>query len=389
MKRFLTQCLLYLGILLPPVAAKAPGTQQIKDTVAPVDMVMLPFQNAVQDTTKKTVVPVKAADEPLPKVDQKAFKIWLKDFKAKAIASKLVPENLLHEALPDTMTADPVVVSRDRNQPGAKKKDIDAYLTKVVSESRITNGRARLNENRALLDTVCKVYGATPEMIVALWGLETSYGKVTGDFNIARSLATLGYAGRNEDRRAYFTGELKHALKLMHEEKIRPADFKGSWAGAFGQSQSMPGSFYTYAVDFDKDGKKDIMHNLSDIFGFAANHMKKVDWTHGETWGYRVELPKTIDTSLIDRDHRKPLEYWEKLGVRLPGGAMIPRDGASPTAALIQPDGKGVGKPAYLVFDNFRALRRWNKSDYFAVSAGLLYDKLKTSTPAPTLAPGK
>ncbi len=214
-----------------------------------------------------------------------------------------------------------------------------------------------------------KKFGVQAQYIVALWGIETNFGSNTGGFKVVDSLATLAWEGRRAD---FFKGELIKALKIIDEGHISAADMKGSWAGAMGQCQFMPSSFFNFAVDANGDGHKDIWNTKIDVFASAANYLSKSGWNYGERWGRRVVLPKNFPENLIDRNLTKPLSYWAQQGVKLPDGAPLPSENMS--AAIVAPD--GTAGEAYIVYNNYQTIMKWNRSTYFATSVGLLADAI-------------
>jgi membrane-bound lytic murein transglycosylase B len=204
-------------------------------------------------------------------------------------------------------------------------------------------------------------------VIVALWGVESTYGAYHGEFPVIAALATLAYDGR---RAGFFRTELLQALKIVDHGDVTAERMTGSWAGAMGQNQFMPSSYHAYAVDYDHDGRRDIWTSLPDVFASIANYLAKAGWNDRYTWGRKVRLPSTIDGELAGLQQRKPLPEWQALGVRRDNGADLPV--ASLSASLLRTD-EGQG-PAYLVYDNFRVLMAWNRSTYFALTVGELAD---------------
>lgn len=278
-----------------------------------------------------------------------------------------VSDRILDEALGDIQ---PIarVIELDRKQP-EKTMTFADYKKKIVSAERIARGQKMYRENREALEKVSKKFGVQPQYIVALWGIETYYGKHTGGFSVVEALATLAYDGR---RSSYFRGELLDALKILEEGHIKVADMKGSWAGAMGQSQFMPSSFMRYAVDNDGDGRRDIWTTREDVFASAANYLSNVGWKGDERWGRKVTLPKGFNMDMADMDVKKSVDAWSKLGVRNASGGPLPKSDMQ--GAIVMPD--GPDGEAYLAYNNYRSIMRWNRSTYFATSVGLLADKI-------------
>ena len=260
----------------------------------------------------------------------------------------------------------PRVIELDRSQPEVTLT-FDQYVERVVPESRVEKGRALLAAHRDILEPIGKKFGVPPRFIVALWGIETNFGQYLGGFPVIGSLATLAHDGR---RSAYFRQELLHALRILEDGHITPEAMVGSWAGAMGQSQFMPSSFVNYAVDYDGDGKRDIWHTQADVFASAANYLAQAGWRSGEIWGRQVALPADFDHSLAGLKVKRGLAEWQALGLRRADGGDLPE--AAMSGSVVLPGGEGG--PAYLVYDNYRTIMRWNRSFYFATSVGLLAD---------------
>ena len=260
----------------------------------------------------------------------------------------------------------PRVIELDRSQPEVTLT-FDQYVERVVPESRVEKGRTLLTEHRDLLEPIGRKYGVPPRFIVALWGIETNFGQYLGGFPVIASLATLAYDGR---RSAYFRQELLQALRILEDGHITPEAMMGSWAGAMGQSQFMPSSFVNYAVDHDGDGRRDIWGTQGDVFASAANYLAQAGWRAGETWGRQVTLPSGFDHALTGLEVKKTLAEWQALGLRRADGSDLPQ--ADIGGSVVLPGGEGG--PAYLVYNNYRTIMRWNRSFYFATSVGLLAD---------------
>src|SRR2546423_4440421 len=260
----------------------------------------------------------------------------------------------------------PRVIELDRRQPEHKMTFAD-FITKVVNPQRIEDARRNLAENSALLQRVQQRFNVQPRFIVALWGVESDFGKTQGSCSVPAALATLAYEGR---RGPMFRSELITSLRILDEGHIRPENMLGSWAGAMGQCQFMPSTFLSYAVDFDGDGRRDIWNARADVLGSIANYLARLGWRGSESWGREVSVPGNFDTRLVGLDNRRPLAEWIRLGVRPVGAPLTGREAAE--ASLLQPDGPG-GR-ALLIFDNFRATMKWNKSVPFAAAVGMIAD---------------
>lgn len=260
----------------------------------------------------------------------------------------------------------PRVIELDRKQP-ERTMTFGEYLNKVVTSQRLDGARHQLAENRLLLDGVWRRFNVEPRFVVALWGIESDFGKVMGNYSVVSALATLAYDGR---RSSYFRGELISALRIIDQGHIRADNMTGSWAGAMGQCQFMPSTFLSYAVDYDGDGRRDIWTDRADVLGSIANFIARLGWRGGEGWGREVMLPAGFDARSTGLEVRRPTGEWSRLGVRsIDAGPLAGRESE---ASLVMPD--GAAGPAFLVYDNFRTIMKWNKSVYFAAAVGSLAD---------------
>jgi membrane-bound lytic murein transglycosylase B len=292
------------------------------------------------------------------------FEALLKNLKREALDSGIPPKTL--DLALSGVELVPRVIELDRRQLGAALT-LDDYFGRVISGDRIVNGRKKLMENRILLDIIASRYGVQPGVLVALWGVETDFGRITGSFPVIDSLVTLIYDGR---RSSFFRRELIHALRILAEGHITIEEMKGSWAGAMGQLQFMPSTFSRFAVDFDNDGRADIWRNNEDAFASAANYLSQCGWVDDHTWGQEVWLPEEFDRTSIRFKHQKSLSEWKALGVRTMDGQDFPSKDLM--SSIIQPD--GVTGRAFLVYSNYRVILRWNRSHNFSLSVGILSD---------------
>ena len=294
------------------------------------------------------------------------FSAWLAELRAEALERGISAETL--DAALTGIEPIPRIIELDRDQPEFKLTFAE-YLERVVPQARIDRARARLEENRNLLGATATKYRVQPRFIVALWGIESDFGRNTGGFPVVSALATLAFDGR---RSAYFRTELLNALEILDAGHIAPERMTGSWAGAMGQGQFMPTTFVGFAVDADGDGRRDIWDTRADVFASIANYLAGLDWHDDQTWGREVRLPSGFDLSLADGKTIKRLGRWQGLGVRRADGTDLPT--RQLRAGLVLPDGKDG--PAYVVYDNFRALLGWNRSTYFALAVGHLADRV-------------
>lgn len=293
------------------------------------------------------------------------FADWLAALKSEARRAG-ISEATLEQAFADVAPIDKVI-ELDRRQPETRLT-FEEYLERVVPPSRIAEGRKRYREHRELLEAVSRKYRVQPRFIVAFWGIESDYGRNTGGYPVIAALATLAYDGR---RGEFFRGELIAALKILDEGHVTPAAMLGSWAGAMGQSQFMPSSFRAYAEDFDGDGRRDIWTTTADVFASAANYLARSGWRDDQTWGRQVSLPSGFDPDLASLDVVKSLPAWQRLGVRRRDGTDLPMRPLK--ASVVIPPNSGAGA-AFLVYDNYRTILKWNRSSYFAIAVGRLAD---------------
>ena len=300
----------------------------------------------------------------LPACASGGFQSWLQDLRTEALREG-VRGATLKAALAEIELL-PRVIELDQKQP-ERTTTFAQYADRVLPLTRVSKGRALMQKHRDDLTDIADEYGVPAKVIVALWGMETSYGANTGGFDVVSALATLAYEGR---RAEYFRGELMNALKILDAEHIDLHDMKGSWAGAMGQCQFMPSSFLNFAIDYNGDGRRDIWQTELDVFASAANYLHKSGWKRGETWGREVRAPRSVSEKLIGLETKKTLSEWAQLGFSRKDGSPLPAQKI--LASLVMPD--GVGGRAFLVYDNYRVIMQWNRSTYFATSVGLLSD---------------
>jgi len=296
------------------------------------------------------------------------FATWLAGFKQDALGAGIRQATL--DAAFAGVAPLPRVLELDQRQPETTVT-FDSYITRVVSDARVQAGRQHLVDDRQLLDEVGAKYGVQPRFIVALWAIETDFGRVQGDYPIVASLATLAYDGR---RGAFFRKELIAALKILDQGRIRPDELRGSWAGAMGQTQFMPSTFLAYAVDYAGTGKQDIWHDKRDALASIANYLASLGWQADYTWGRPVQLPAGFDTGLLGGQVLKTVDQWRALGVRRSDGGALPQ--ATIDAGLVQPG--GADGPTLMVYGNYRAIMKWNRSLYFATAVSYLADRIES-----------
>jgi len=260
-------------------------------------------------------------------------------------------------------------VKSDKAQPEFKLT-LDTYIPRAVPDWKIKQAREAYKKHYHLLHKIGKEYGVQPRFIVALWGIETNFGRLTGRHDVISSLTTMAYEGRRE---ALFKKQLFAALTILDEGHIEQDKFIGSWAGAMGQVQFMPTSYLNYAVDYDGDGKKDIWNNHGDVFASAANYLKTEGWDGSETWGRQVLIPDDFNVELAGIKKKKTLQEWQDIGVRRFDGSPLPT--VNMNASIIIPD--DASGRVYLAYNNYQVLMHWNRSYYFATAVSYLSERIK------------
>ncbi len=262
------------------------------------------------------------------------------------------------------VTPNQAVIDKDRKQ-AEFHMTWTRYRALVISDKRIANGRAAVAQNRALFASVENHFRVASSVIAGIWGLESSFGVDTGNYKVIEALATLAWEGR---RASFFRAELMASLKILNNGDITAARMTGSYAGAMGQPQFMPTSYLRLAVDFDGDGRRDIWGSKADVLGSIGNYLNRSGWRPGETWGQPVQVPAGVVGP--GRDVKRPLGEWGRQNVVPASGRWAA--GNDTPAALLTPD--GAGGEAFLVFNNFTAIRHYNPSDYYAIAVGLIGD---------------
>jgi len=259
------------------------------------------------------------------------------------------------------------------------------YLAALVDQRRVDDGRAMLSTHAALLQRVASQYGVDAETVVAVWGVESDYGKTFGKRPLLNSLSTLSCFGRRQE---FFRGELLATLKLLQSGDLRAEGLTGSWAGAFGHTQFMPTTYQRIAVDGDGDGRRDLVASIPDALASTANYLKKAGWRTGQPWGMEVRLPAGFDASQAGRRSKRPTAEWIARGVVGIDGKPLPA-APTPAAVLLPAGAKG---PAFLVYRNFDAIYSYNAAESYALAIATLADRLRGGgplvTPWPTDDPG-
>ncbi|MBL4619808.1 MAG: lytic murein transglycosylase [Marinicaulis sp.] len=296
------------------------------------------------------------------------FDTWLNGFRAEAAAAG-IRSDIIDEAF-EGVTINKRVYELNDNQPEFSRA-IWNYLDSAISKTRVTNARVKSAEHKPLLSLIEQAYGVDAEIIVAIWGLETSYGAIMGNYDAIQALATLAYQGR---RTGYGRSQLIGALKILQHGYATRDDLRGSWAGAMGHTQFIPTTYLAYAIDHDGDGKRDIWNNLGDVFASTANYLSVSGYTQNEAWGTEVKLPDGFDYALSDNGIRKPLVEWAALGAQATGSeSLLSQFDPNIRGKLILP--AGANGPAFLTFGNFDAILKYNRSTAYALAVSFLSEE--------------
>ncbi len=313
---------------------------------------------------------ISQADQPSA-AQSRAFDAWVAGFKNRAMAAG-IQSRVFDRAFRD-VSLNTRVIELDQFQPEFTKP-IWEYLDTAVSDTRIRDGQQNLRAKRNLLNRISRQYGVQPEVLAAIWGLESNYGQNRGSFSVIEALATLAFDGR---RQRFGETQLIAALQILQSGDISAANMLGSWAGAMGHTQFIPTSYRAYAVDWNNDGKRNIWaNNPADALASAANYLNEFGWHNGDPWGLEVVLPNGFDYALADVKNKQPIAYWNRLGVRSAAGARLPDYGE---AALLLP--AGGGDPVFAIFHNFDVIMRYNNAVSYALAVGNLSDRIAGGGP--------
>lgn len=258
------------------------------------------------------------------------------------------------------------VLELDRRQPESAMS-WEQYRDRIVSQTRIENGRRNFAESRRLLDAIATRYRVSPRVVVAIWGMETNYGTNTGGFGVIEALATLAWEGR---RASYFRSELLAALRILQGGHVSPERMRGSWAGAMGQPQFMPSNFERLAVDFDGDGRRDIWDSRADALASIAHYLSRSGWREGEPWGFEVVPPPGFSLDNADTETRRPAWEWARYGFRRLDGQPMPEL----EMTVVVPN-RSTGQ-VFLGAQNLRVIRRYNSPVNYGLAVGLLSDQV-------------
>ena len=303
---------------------------------------------------------------------QSGFERWISGFRAEALSRGVSARTF--DAAFRGAKLNRKVIDRDRSQSEFTKQ-LWEYLDTAVSDTRIANGREKVNELRRHLAQIEQRYDVDARAFVAIWGLESAYGAYMGTDNIIEALATLAYEGRREK---FAKQQLIEALKIIQRGDITPDRMAGSWAGAMGHTQFIPTSYQAYAQDFDGDGRRDVWNrdDPRDALASTANYLKEFGWQKGQPWGVEIRIPAGFNYAAADLKIKKPVRDWNSLGVRLIDGNPIPN---YDEAAIMLP--AGANGPAFAVFRNFFVIKRYNNANSYAMAVGHLGDRIFGGAP--------
>jgi membrane-bound lytic murein transglycosylase B len=307
---------------------------------------------------------------PPPGSGDARFDAFLEAARTEALAQGIRPQTW--ETATRGIAPIAAIAAMNQNQPEFAKP-VWSYLDSAVSARRVADAKILLARNGAMLDGIAAQSGVPREILVAIWGMETDYGRDTGGFNLFAALATLAYQGPRAD---YAKPEFLAALRILQEQGYPPAEMVASWAGAFGQTQFTPTTFLKYAADGDGDNHIDLWSSSADALASAANLLKSQGWAPGAPWGLEVKLPATFAWADADLDTVKPVADWKARGVTPVHGGALPDAGEG---AIYLP--AGARGPAFLVFANFKVILKYNNAASYALAVGLLADRMAGAAP--------
>ncbi|PWF64982.1 lytic transglycosylase [Shewanella sp. BC20] len=327
-------------------------------------------------TTQTAIAETQAAVQEMPLSDTIAAHAAAFPTCVANLQERARTEGLSEATIQDTVASlqfVPKVIELDQAQPEFSQT-FNNYFTKRATDWRVNEGRRLLKKHRALLDKLAQQYGVPPQYILSFWGLETNYGSYKGKMSVLDSLATLACEPR---RSGYFTTELMQALKLKEKYGFDKSTMVGSWAGAMGHTQFMPSAYAKYAIDGDGDGKADLWNSTEDALTSAANFLQHLGWQRNERWGREVILPRNFSYENLGAKQAQPLSQWAAQSVVQSNGQPLPA--IDMKAALYLPSGH-TG-PAFLGYENFNVIMRWNRSEFYAITVGHLADRINGGEP--------
>ena len=331
---------------------------------------------AAQEASSPTPMPTMPPLAPVPALPP-PFSEWLAAFRAEAAERGIRPE-ILDQALTGLEPVEQIL-ERDHSQ-AEFTMNLETYVKRRLTPATVRTAQQMFTEHRSLLQKIGEKYAVNPRVVIAVWGLESNFGRFAGVRPTIPALATLAYDQR---RGVMFRNELFSALEILNRGDVELDRLKGSWAGALGQPQFMPSSYLQYAEDFDGDGRRDIWDSKADVFASVANYLKQHGWARGQSWGREVQLigkARTAAAALPLREtgcraeramtDARPLKAWRKMGVTTMGGALVPAGDME--ASLVR-----AGKRAFLLYSNYDAILAYNCAHTYALSVALLSDRLR------------
>ena len=295
-----------------------------------------------------------------------SFEKWLDGFKKDAVVAGVKPSTVSRTM--DGMSADMGIIASDRKQGFFAQSFLD-FAARLATPNRVQNGIAKMRQQRATFDREEKDYGVSPAVITAFWALESDFGSGMGKKPVLRSLATLAYDCR---RGEMFRQELIYALKIIDRGDLQPEEMIGSWAGELGQTQFLPGHYYNFAVDYDGDGKRDLLHSNPDIIASTANFIRSLGWKAGEPWLQEVRVPANMAWDQAGLDIKLSRAEWVKMGVTAANGKKLAADQMPASLLLLM----GRNGPAFLAYPNFEVFTKWNQSLNYATTAAYLATRI-------------
>ena len=302
---------------------------------------------------------------------QNNFQQCIANLRSQAISSGVSGSS--YDRYTQNLTPDYSVIEKLNYQPEFSTPIWD-YLSGLVDEERVQLGRQKLAQHREVLNRVAAAYGVPAETVVAVWGVESNFGDIAGSYPLLQALGTLSCEGR---RQSYFRGEFFTTMRILQRGDLTEQQMKGSWAGAFGHTQFMPSTYEELAVDFDGDGRRDLVSSTTDALASTANFLKKRGWQTGMPWGFEVRIPEGMSISDEGRRNKKSLSSWVSRGVvRADSSPLIQGNlSESSSAGLMAP--AGANGPVFLVFKNFDAIYSYNAAESYALAIAHLSDRLQ------------
>lgn len=306
---------------------------------------------------------------------QNNFQGCIANLRSQALASGVSAAT--YDRYTQSLTPDYSVIDKLNYQPEFSTPIWD-YLSGLVDHERVQVGQQKMTQYREVLNRASQVYGVPAETIVAVWGVESNYGDISGKYPLLQALGTLSCEGR---RQSYFRGEFFATMRILQRGDLREDQLKGSWAGAFGHTQFMPSTYERLAVDFDGDGRRDLVSSVPDALASTANFLKQAGWQTGMPWGFEVKIPEGMLINGEGRRNKKPLSSWIQRGVtRIDGSSLLQGNLSESTpAGLMAP--AGANGPVFLVFKNFDAIYSYNAAESYGLAIAHLSDRLRGAGP--------